>query len=75
MEQGFGTQLLAAVYRFKGENTVYWIYNFKLGSYNPFVPSGNQQRNTPFEFRLKSVMGRELPIEKDEANWSHMWGC
>jgi hypothetical protein len=74
MEQGFGTQLLAAVYRFKGENTVYWIYNFKLGSYYPFVPSGNQQRNTPFEFRLMSVMGRELPIEKDEAKWYPMWG-
>ena len=40
MEQGFGTQLLAAVYRFKDENTVYWIYNFKLGPYYPFMPSG-----------------------------------
>jgi len=30
MEQGFGTQLLASVYRFKGENIVYWIYSFKL---------------------------------------------
>lgn len=74
MEQGFGTQLLAAVYRFKGENTVYWIYSFKLGSYYPFVPSGNQQRNTSVEFRLKSVMARELPIEKDEAKWYPMWG-
>jgi hypothetical protein len=74
MEQGFGTQLLAAVYRFKGESTVYWIYNFKLGSYYPFVPSGNQQRNTSLEFRLKSVMGRELPIEKDEAKWYPVWG-
>jgi hypothetical protein len=69
MEQGFGTQLLAAVYRFKGESTVYWVYSFKLGSYYPFVPSGNQQRNTSLEFRLKSEMGRELPIEKDEAKW------
>lgn len=74
MEQGFGTQLLAAVYRFKGEATVFWIYNFKLGSYYPFVPSSNQQRNTPLEFRLKAVMARELPIEKDEAKWYPMWG-
>jgi len=34
-------QRLAVVYRFKGENTVYWIYSFKLGSYYPFVPSDN----------------------------------
>ena len=26
-EAGFNTQLLAAVYLFKGENTVYWIYS------------------------------------------------
>ena len=74
IEQGFGTQLLAAVYRFKGESTAYWIYNFKLGFYYPFVPSGNQQRNTSLEFRLKAVMSKELPIEKDEAKWYPMWG-
>ena len=74
MEQGFGTQLLAAVYRFKGESIAYWIYNFKLGSYYPFVPSVDQQRNSSLEFRLKSVMGSELPIEKDQAKWYPMWG-
>jgi hypothetical protein len=74
MEQGFGTQLLAAVYRFKGESTMYWIYNFKLGSYYPFVPKNGQQRDTSLEFRLKSLMEKELPIEKDEAKWYPMWG-
>jgi hypothetical protein len=74
MEQGFGTQLLAAVYRFNGESAVYWIYNFKLGSYYPFAPKSGQQRDTSLEFRLKSVMGEELPIEKDEAKWYPMWG-
>jgi hypothetical protein len=74
IEQGFGTQLLAAVYRFKGEATVYLIFNFKLGSYYPFVPSINQQRNTSLEFRLKSLIGTELPIEKDETKWYPMWG-
>ena len=73
MEQGFGTQLLAAVYRFKGESVVYWIYNFKLGSYYPFSPKSEQQRNTSLEFRLKSVLATELPIERDEAKWYPMW--
>jgi len=31
MEQGFGTQLLAAVYRFKGKVTAYWIYRYGNG--------------------------------------------
>jgi len=74
MEQGFGTQLLAAVYRFKGDVTAFWIYNFKLGSYYPFVPQSGQKRDTSREFRLKSLMEKELPIEKDEAKWYPMWG-
>jgi hypothetical protein len=74
MEQGFGTQLLAAVYRFKGDATVFWIYNFKLGSYYPFAPQSGQKRDTSREFRLKSLMEKELPIEKDEAKWYPMWG-
>lgn len=74
MEQGFGTQLLAAVYRFRGKDTIYWIYNFKLGSYYPFVPMPGQQRDIAMEFRLKSLMNRELPIEKEMAKWYPMWG-
>lgn len=73
-EQGFGTQLLAAVYRFRGEATVYWIYNLKLGSYYPFVPASGRQRDTSREFRLKSIMEKEMPIEKDESRWYPMWG-
>jgi len=26
------------------------------------------------EFRLKAVMQKELPIEKDMAKWYPMWG-
>jgi len=72
-EQGFGTQLLAAVYRFRGEATVYWIFSFKLGSYYPFAPRGDQ-RDTSQEFRLRSLMEKELPVEKDEAKWYPLWG-
>jgi len=74
MEHGFGTQLLAAVYRFRGEAVIYWIYNFKLGSYYPFVPASGQQRDTSREFRLKALMEKEMPIEKDESKWYPLWG-
>lgn len=74
MEQGFGTQLLAAVYRFRGATVAYWIYNFKLGSYYPFVPKSSKQRDSAMEFRLKSLMQREIPIEKDMARWYPIWG-
>jgi hypothetical protein len=74
IEQGFGTQLLCAVYRFRGEKTVYWIYSFKQGAYYPFVPSGNRQRDNALELRLKAVMEKEMPVEKDLALWYPLWG-
>jgi hypothetical protein len=74
IDEGFGTQLLAAVYRFKGNTTVYWIYSFKGGAYYPFVPSGPSQRDNAFELRLKLVMDIELPIVKDLTRWYPLWG-
>jgi hypothetical protein len=73
-EQGFGTQLLAAVYRFRGEDVIYWIYNFKQGTYYPFVPAGGRERDTSREFRLRALMQKEMPVEKDESRWYPMWG-
>ncbi|WP_321419254.1 hypothetical protein [uncultured Methanomethylovorans sp.] len=74
IEHGFGEQLLCAIYKFQGENTVYWIYNFKQDSFYPFVPKGNKERDNSAEFRLKSLMERELPIEKNVEKWYPLWG-
>lgn len=74
MEKGFGEQLLCAIYRFEGEKAVYWIYNFKQGSYYPFIPEDNKKRDNPFEFRLRTLMEKELPVEKDVEKWYPLWG-
>lgn len=77
IEEGFGTQLLCAVYRFRGEKPVYWIYSFKQGTYYPFVPSGDKQskqRDNALEFRLKAVMEKEMPVETDMGRWYPLWG-
>lgn len=71
-EHDLGEQLLCAVFKFKDESTVYWIYNFKQASFYPFVPKG-KQRDSSFEFRLRSVMEKELPIEKDVERWYPLW--
>ncbi len=73
IEHGFGTQLLCAVYRFIGESTVYWIYSFKQGSYYPFVPLKDKQRDNAREFRIKAIMEKEMPVEKDMARWYPLW--
>jgi hypothetical protein len=73
IEHGFGEQILCAVYRFQSNGPVYWIYNFKQGNYYPFVPQGKNKRDNSMEFRLKSLMEKELPIEKDVEKWHPLW--
>ena len=70
-EQGFGSQLLAAVFRFDGgEHPVYWIYGYKRGAFWPFVPTGEgQERDNAEELELKAKLEPELPIEQDLSRW------
>jgi hypothetical protein len=68
--KGFGSQLLAATFRFQGgEHPVYWIYGFKRGAYWPFVPIGDQKRDNATELELKAKLEHELPIEQDLTRW------
>jgi hypothetical protein len=72
----FGEQLLAAVFQFNEESGrhVYWIYNFKRGSFYPFVPAGGQTRDNATELRLSALLKKELSIEDDMAFWYPLWG-
>lgn len=75
IENGFGEQLLCAVYKFNNKKTdVYWIYHFKQDAYYPFVPVGKNNRDSSMEFRLKSIIEKEIPIEKDIERWYPLWG-
>ncbi|AKB72790.1 PspA-associated protein PspAB [Methanosarcina mazei] len=57
-----------------GGKAVYWIYNFKQGTYYPFIPLSGKQRDSPFEFRLRAEMEREMPVEKNVEKWYPLWG-
>jgi hypothetical protein len=79
---GYGERLLAAVFPFEDDGgksggrgkRVYFIYNFKRGSFYPFVPSGGtQQRDTERELRLKAQLERELPFEAETTRWFPLW--
>ncbi len=68
--QGFGAQLLAALFRFEGgEHPVYWIYGFKRGAFWPFIPIGNDKRDNATELELKAKLEKELPVEQDLTRW------
>jgi hypothetical protein len=76
-EQGFGPQLLAAVFRFEGgKHPVYWIYGYKRGAFWPFVPTGeNQERDNAEELELKAKLEPELPVEQDLTRWFGVFGA
>jgi hypothetical protein len=68
--KGFGSQLLAAIFRFDGyEHPVYFIYGFKRGAWWPFIPAGESKRDNAKELELKAKLEHELPIEQDLTRW------
>jgi hypothetical protein len=74
---GYGERILCAVFAFRDPagQPVYWIYNYKRGTYYPFVPAGgDQRRDSERELRLKAQIGRELPIEAELERWFPLWG-
>lgn len=74
---GYGERVLCAVFAFADERgqPLYWIYNYKRGTFYPFVPAGGeQQRDTERELRLKAQVGSELPVEPDLSRWFPLWG-
>jgi hypothetical protein len=74
---GYGDRVLCAVFAFEDSRgrRLYWIYNYKRGSFYPFVPApGEQQRDTERELQLRAQIGRELPVEEELARWFPLWG-
>jgi hypothetical protein len=74
---GYGERVLCAVFAFEDESKhpLYWIYNYKRGSFYPFVPAeGEQQRDNERELVLKAQVGAELPIEPELERWFPLWG-
>ncbi len=74
---GYGDRVLCAVFAFDDskQRQVYWIYNYKRGSFYPFAPAGGaEQRDSERELVLKAQLGKELPIEQELARWFPLWG-
>lgn len=76
---GYGERVLCAVFAFvdggAAAKRIYWIYNYKRGSFYPFVPApGSRQRDSEREMVLKAQMRNELPIEPELDRWFPLWG-
>jgi hypothetical protein len=71
-DDGFGEQLLCALFGFEPES-VRFVYNFKRGAFYPFVPQGKNTRDTERELQLQARLEDELPIEPELERWYPLW--
>jgi hypothetical protein len=74
---GYQDRVLCAVFAFQDSERrpLYFIYNYKRGTWYPFVPaSGSQQRDSERELRVKAQVGEDLPFEPELERWFPLWG-
>jgi hypothetical protein len=75
---GYGERVLCAVFAFEDSRhrSVYWIYNYKRGTFYPFAPAagGGENRDNERELVLKAQIGKELPVEQELERWFPLWG-
>jgi hypothetical protein len=75
---GYGERVLCAVFAFEDSHKrpVYWIYNYKRGTFYPFAPATGtgEQRDNERELVLKAQLGKELPVEQELERWFPLWG-
>jgi hypothetical protein len=75
---GYGERVLCAVFAFEDSRhrPVYWIYNYKRGTFYPFAPApgGGEHRDNERELVLKAQIGKELPVEQELERWFPLWG-
>jgi hypothetical protein len=74
---GYADRVLCAVFGFQDSTgtPIYFIYNYKRGTWYPFVPAqGEQNRATERELQVKALIGPELPIEPELERWFPLWG-
>ena len=74
---GYSERVLCAVFAFEDrtKQPVYFIYNYKRGSWYPFVPArGGKERNTERELQIKAQVGPSFPVEPELERWFPLWG-
>jgi hypothetical protein len=88
-DAGWSPQLLCSVFGFGPGGTsdagtsagssdavtqpIFLVYLAKQGTFYPFAPTGNEQRDTELELRIRGVLGTDLPVESDLSRWFPIW--
>lgn len=73
--EGWGPQLLCAMIHFRDSDNrkLSLVYLFKQGTFYPFAPINEPERDNVFEFAARDLLAGELPIEQNLQRWSPLW--
>jgi hypothetical protein len=89
-DAGFGAALLCTIVPFapapgaagaeaaEGEGAarrLAMVYLYKQGTWYPFAPTGDSQRDNAFELQVSAHLAGELKIEPDLGRWFPVWGA
>ncbi|HIH70320.1 PspA-associated protein PspAB [Methermicoccus shengliensis] len=72
-DAGYADKLVCALFPFRDGKRAYLVYNYKRGTFYPFVPSGSHERDAEMELKIASLMRDELTLERDESRWYPIW--
>ena len=77
-ERGFTPQLLASVFAFTTAEgrPLHLVYLIKRGTFYPFAPTGDQQRDNALELSVRGTLEQEggIRIEPELNRWFPIWG-
>ena len=77
VEAGFGPQLLCSQASFRDPEgrELALVYLYKRGTFYPFAPIGDEQRDNVLELKVRDLLGNELPLEPELSRWFAIWGA
>lgn len=77
VEAGFGATLLCTLVSFVASSgrQLGLVYLFKQGTFYPFAPDGDRQRDNITELQVRDIVGQDLRVEPDLTRWFAVWGA
>jgi hypothetical protein len=68
---GFGPSLLCSLVGFAdGDGRRFaLVYLYKQGTFYPFAPAGDKQRDNALELQIRGALENEMPIEPELSRW------
>ncbi len=74
---GFGQSLLCSLVAFEDTSgrKLGLVYLYKQGTFYPFAPKNDRQRDNSLELQIRGVLADDLTIEPELGRWMAVWGA